>query len=72
MSVPQPIDLRFGDVERQIGSYLIDSPHGPLLYDCGPTSTLPRLREGEFHPLFFKPGLLEVLLNLSQVPDAFT
>ncbi len=31
---------------RQIGAYLLDTPDGPVLFDCGPTSTLPRLRAG--------------------------
>jgi glyoxylase-like metal-dependent hydrolase (beta-lactamase superfamily II) len=41
-----PIDLRFGGFDRAIGVYLLDSPSGPLLFDCGPSSTLPRLEEG--------------------------
>jgi glyoxylase-like metal-dependent hydrolase (beta-lactamase superfamily II) len=40
-----PIDLHFGGAERAIGVYLFDSPDGPILHDCGPASTLPRLRE---------------------------
>lgn len=42
----QPIDLEFLDADRQIGAYLLDSPDGPMLFDCGPTSTLPALRAG--------------------------
>jgi glyoxylase-like metal-dependent hydrolase (beta-lactamase superfamily II) len=41
-----PVDLHFGGAERAIGAYLIDCPGGPLLFDCGPTSTLQRLEEG--------------------------
>jgi glyoxylase-like metal-dependent hydrolase (beta-lactamase superfamily II) len=41
-----PVDLRFGGAERAIGAYLIDSPAGPVLFDCGPATTLPRLKEG--------------------------
>src|SRR5437867_2727045 len=41
-----PVDLRFGGVERAIGVYLLDSPAGPLLFDCGPSTTLPRLEQG--------------------------
>jgi glyoxylase-like metal-dependent hydrolase (beta-lactamase superfamily II) len=42
----RPIDLHFGGAERAIGVYLLDTPDGPALFDCGPTSTLPRLKEG--------------------------
>jgi glyoxylase-like metal-dependent hydrolase (beta-lactamase superfamily II) len=42
----EPIDLHFGGAERAIGLYLLDTPDGPALFDCGPTSTLPRLEEG--------------------------
>jgi glyoxylase-like metal-dependent hydrolase (beta-lactamase superfamily II) len=42
----EPIDLHFGDAERAIGVYLLETPDGPALFDCGPASTLPRLREG--------------------------
>lgn len=41
-----PVDLHFGGVERAIGVYVLDCPGGPLLFDCGPTTTLPRLEEG--------------------------
>src|SRR5438552_12604031 len=41
-----PVDLHFGGVERAIGVYVLDCPDGPLLFDCGPSTTLPRLKEG--------------------------
>jgi len=41
-----PVDLRFSGVERAIGVYVLDCPGGPLLFDCGPSTTLPRLEEG--------------------------
>jgi glyoxylase-like metal-dependent hydrolase (beta-lactamase superfamily II) len=41
-----PIDLHFGGAERAIGVYLLDNPSGPLLFDCGPSTTLPQLKEG--------------------------
>jgi glyoxylase-like metal-dependent hydrolase (beta-lactamase superfamily II) len=41
-----PVDLEFRGMPRQIGAYLLDTPDGPVLFDCGPTSTLPRLRAG--------------------------
>ncbi|MGH3001424.1 MAG: MBL fold metallo-hydrolase [Gaiellaceae bacterium] len=42
----RPIDLDFGGHERGIGVYLVDTPDGPALFDCGPTSTLPALEAG--------------------------
>jgi glyoxylase-like metal-dependent hydrolase (beta-lactamase superfamily II) len=41
----EPLDLRFGGVERAIGVYLVESTDGPALFDCGPSTTLPRLKE---------------------------
>jgi glyoxylase-like metal-dependent hydrolase (beta-lactamase superfamily II) len=52
-----PIDLHFLGFENAIGPYLIDTDGGPLLFDCGPTSTLPRLKE----------GLAELDLKLSDI-----
>jgi len=43
---PEPIDLHFLGAERSIGVYLLDTPEGPALFDTGPTSTLPRLKDG--------------------------
>ena len=45
MSSLFPLDLHFGGVERAIGAYVLDCPEGPLLHDCGPATTLPRLKE---------------------------
>src|SRR5215216_802233 len=42
----EPLDLHFGGAERAIGVYLLETPDGPALFDCGPSSTLPRLKEG--------------------------
>lgn len=42
----EPIDLRFLGHERAIGVYLVETDDGPALFDCGPATTLPRLREG--------------------------
>jgi len=42
----EPIDLGFRGLERAIGVYLIETRDGPALFDCGPSSTLPALREG--------------------------
>jgi glyoxylase-like metal-dependent hydrolase (beta-lactamase superfamily II) len=43
---PEPIDLLHQGAERIIGSYLFDTPEGPALFDCGPSSCLGRLKEG--------------------------
>jgi glyoxylase-like metal-dependent hydrolase (beta-lactamase superfamily II) len=43
---PEPIDLLYQGVERVIGSYLLDTPEGPALFDCGPSSCLGSLRQG--------------------------
>jgi glyoxylase-like metal-dependent hydrolase (beta-lactamase superfamily II) len=43
---PEPIDLLHQGAERVIGSYLLDTPEGPALFDCGPSSCLDRLKEG--------------------------
>jgi glyoxylase-like metal-dependent hydrolase (beta-lactamase superfamily II) len=37
------LDLNFGGREHAVGVYLVDTADGPALFDCGPTSTLPRL-----------------------------
>jgi len=41
-----PIDLHFLGFRRAIGAYLVETEDGPALHDCGPATTLPRLREG--------------------------
>ena len=41
-----PIDLHYQGAERVIGCYLLETPDGPALFDCGPTSCLERLRAG--------------------------
>jgi glyoxylase-like metal-dependent hydrolase (beta-lactamase superfamily II) len=53
---PAPIDLHH-QAAGIVGSYLLDTPGGPALFDCGPTSTLPHL----------KAGLAERGLDLSEV-----
>jgi glyoxylase-like metal-dependent hydrolase (beta-lactamase superfamily II) len=40
------LDLQFGGQEHSVASYLLDTPDGPALFDCGPTSTLPALEAG--------------------------
>ena len=43
---PEPIDLLHQGAARVIGSYLLDTPEGPALLDCGPSSCLDSLKEG--------------------------
>jgi glyoxylase-like metal-dependent hydrolase (beta-lactamase superfamily II) len=44
--VLEQLDLGFLGFGNAIGVYLVDTPDGPALHDCGPATTLPRLREG--------------------------
>ena len=39
-----PIDLKHLGVERVIGVYALETPHGPALFDCGPASCYDELR----------------------------
>jgi glyoxylase-like metal-dependent hydrolase (beta-lactamase superfamily II) len=41
-----PIDLHHQDVERVIGSYVVETDDGPALFDCGPSSCVERLKQG--------------------------
>jgi glyoxylase-like metal-dependent hydrolase (beta-lactamase superfamily II) len=41
-----PIDLHHRGAERVIGSYLLETPDGPALFDCGPTTGIPTLKAG--------------------------
>ncbi len=42
----EPIDLVHGGAARTIGSYLVETPDGLALFDCGPSSCLPALEAG--------------------------
>ena len=42
----EPIDLLHGGAARTIGSYLLDTPGGPSLFDCGPSVCVPALKAG--------------------------
>jgi glyoxylase-like metal-dependent hydrolase (beta-lactamase superfamily II) len=42
---PQPLDLLHLGRERVIGAYLLDTPEGPALFDCGPTTCVPALKQ---------------------------
>jgi glyoxylase-like metal-dependent hydrolase (beta-lactamase superfamily II) len=43
MTALEPIDLLHTGSEQRIGCYLLDTPDGPALFDCGPVVTLPTL-----------------------------
>ena len=45
MPDPQLIDLRHLGHERVIAAYLLDTPEGPALFDCGPATTVKTLRD---------------------------
>jgi glyoxylase-like metal-dependent hydrolase (beta-lactamase superfamily II) len=42
---PEPLDLVHRGTERVIGTYLLETADGPALFDCGPTTCVPRLKE---------------------------
>ena len=42
----EPIDLFHGGAARTIGSYVVETPDGLALFDCGPSSCLPALEAG--------------------------
>jgi len=42
---PEPLDLLHLGRERVIGAYLLDTPDGPALYDCGPATCVPALKD---------------------------
>jgi glyoxylase-like metal-dependent hydrolase (beta-lactamase superfamily II) len=42
---PEPLDLLHLGHERVIGAYLLDTPEGPALFDCGPSTCVPVLKE---------------------------
>ena len=41
---PDPLDLMHQGTDRVIGSYLLETDDGLALFDCGPTTCLPRLK----------------------------
>ena len=45
MLEPQLIDLRHLGHERVIAAYLLETPEGPALFDCGPATAVETLRE---------------------------
>src|SRR5580765_4576234 len=42
---PDPVDLLHLGKERVIGVYVVETPEGPALFDCGPATCFERLRE---------------------------
>ena len=45
MPVPDPMDLHHQGEERVIGLYLVETPDGLALNDCGPSTGIPALKE---------------------------
>jgi glyoxylase-like metal-dependent hydrolase (beta-lactamase superfamily II) len=43
--VPEPLDLLHLGHERVIGAYLLVTPEGPALFDCGPAICVPALKQ---------------------------
>jgi glyoxylase-like metal-dependent hydrolase (beta-lactamase superfamily II) len=41
----EPVDLLLQGNERVIGVYVVDTPDGPALFDCGPATCFERLQE---------------------------
>jgi glyoxylase-like metal-dependent hydrolase (beta-lactamase superfamily II) len=41
-----PLDLLHQGAERVIGAYVLDTPEGPALFDCGPSTCVEQLRAG--------------------------
>ena len=41
---PDPLDLMHQGADRVIGSYLLETDDGQALFDCGPSTCLPRLK----------------------------
>jgi glyoxylase-like metal-dependent hydrolase (beta-lactamase superfamily II) len=41
----EPVDLLFQGNEHVIGVYVVETPEGPALFDCGPATCFERLRE---------------------------
>jgi len=42
---PEPLDLLHLGRERVIGVYLLETPEGPALFDCGPSTCVPALKQ---------------------------
>jgi len=42
---PEPLELRHLGHERVIGCYLLETPDGPALQDCGPANCVPELKK---------------------------
>jgi glyoxylase-like metal-dependent hydrolase (beta-lactamase superfamily II) len=42
---PDPLDLHHQGEERVIGVYLLETQDGPALFDCGPATCVPALKE---------------------------
>ena len=43
--MPEPLDLLHLGRERVIGAYVLETPEGPALFDCGPATCVTALKE---------------------------
>src|SRR5881392_2291076 len=57
------LDLRHLGHERVIGCYLLETPDGPALFDCGPATCVPRPKEGLRGPGLELTDLRHLLLS---------
>jgi len=66
MSAPftvHTLDLRFQGYPKAIASYLISHPEGAVLVECGPGSTLPRLKDALAEHGFQPEEITDVLVT---------
>jgi glyoxylase-like metal-dependent hydrolase (beta-lactamase superfamily II) len=58
-----PLDLHHQGDERVIGVYVVETADGPALFDCGPTTCVPALKEGLAERGFALTDLRHLLLS---------
>src|SRR5262249_56607025 len=73
LSATEPLDLLHLGAPRVIGSYLVETDGGPVLFHCGPTVFIEAVKEGlHYHVLALQdmPHLLLCLNHLDRAPPA--
>ena len=68
--LPEPLDLVHRGAERVIGCYLLETADGPALFDCGPASCVPKLKERLRERDLELPDLRHLLLSHIHVDHA--
>jgi glyoxylase-like metal-dependent hydrolase (beta-lactamase superfamily II) len=63
MGLVPPLDLRHLGRERVIGCYLLETPDGPALFDCGPANCIEQLKEGLRERRLELTGVRHLLLS---------